>query len=120
VAGQQKRARRAFSRCGVEVIHYRNPRIPELGGVKTDMTQTNTQKRARRTGTRVVALTEPIARAIAQDAANRQMRKRCGRTREAHAWNADDYNLAAETLDRMWVQPLREEFEQRRLRGEVA
>lgn len=69
--------------------------------------------------TRLITLTEPLARAIAEDAANRQMRKRCGKTLEPHAWNRDDYNLAAETLERIWLKPLFAEFEQRRLRGEV-
>lgn len=67
----------------------------------------------------VVTLTEPLARAIAQDAASRQMRKRCGQTNTAKNWNRDDYNLAAETLERIWLKPLFEEFEQRRLRGEI-
>lgn len=56
--------------------------------------------------TRAVTLTEPIARAIAQDAANRQMRKRCERSGEPHVWDESDYNLACETLERIWVEPM--------------
>lgn len=47
---------------------------------------------------RAITLTVPLARAIATDAANRQMRKRCGATNKPHRWNLDDYNLAAQTL----------------------
>lgn len=50
-----------------------------------------------------IPLTENIARGIAWDAATAQMRK-AGRK----AWNQDDANLNAETLDRIWVQPLLE------------
>jgi hypothetical protein len=42
-------------------------------------------------------LTEELARMAAQDAGNRSMRK-------AHrkAWNEEDWNVAAETFDRLW------------------
>lgn len=47
---------------------------------------------------RAIPLTVPIARAIAQDAANRQMRERVRHSREPAIWNLDDYNLAASKL----------------------
>lgn len=42
-----------------------------------------------------------LARAAGQDAANRRMRSE-GRT----AWNVEDYNLATETMDRLFPDPL--------------
>lgn len=42
-------------------------------------------------------LTFAIAYAAATDAANKQMRK-AGRDK----WDADDYNLACETINRLW------------------
>lgn len=41
-------------------------------------------------------MTESEARAIAHDAASRQMRKAC-----REQWNEDDYNLACEKLARL-------------------
>jgi hypothetical protein len=44
-------------------------------------------------------MTREIAWAIAQDAANASMRAD-GRK----AWNADDYNLAVQTFNRLWPE----------------
>jgi len=44
-------------------------------------------------------LTRELAWAAAQDAGNRAMRK-AGR----HAWNRDDYNIAAREFDRLWPE----------------
>lgn len=63
--------------------------------------------------TRAITLTEPIARAIAQDAANRQMRKRCETSGEPHVWDEDDYNLACETLERIWIAPMLSQWRER-------
>lgn len=44
-----------------------------------------------------MTMTSAMARAAAQDAANRQMRK-AGRKK----WSRADYNLAVRTFDRLW------------------
>jgi len=44
-----------------------------------------------------VTLTRQLARAAAQDAGNRSMRK-AGR----NAWNADDYDAAVAEFNRLW------------------
>ena len=45
----------------------------------------------------ITTITEPIARAAAQDAGNRSMRK-AGRTQ----WNEEDFNAAAQEYERLW------------------
>jgi hypothetical protein len=48
-----------------------------------------------------VTLTYEIARAAATDAANRHMREAC-RT----AWDEDDFQVACDTLDKLWFEPM--------------
>ncbi len=55
----------------------------------------------------IIEMTRDIASAASMDAANRAMRK-AGRV----AWNADDYEVAVETFNKLWTA--KDEAETRR------